>query len=165
MKKIKSHLSVLVFLSLVTIPISAVAADLSLGLTSWYSMWDEERKAEGEPKITDNPDNTFMAGPILGLRFYDKWRLGLQFYVGKMTNDSTQTETDGSDTEKKDVRQKYTRYDSDLTLGYQWFPWLTTFAGYKFSGYKVDDSFTYHVNGVFDGTKDQEGAKKSMVSV
>jgi len=82
-----------------------------------------------------------------------------------MTNDSVETEIDGSDTEKKDVRSKYTRYGSDLTPGYQRFPWLTTFAGYKFSVYKVDDSFTYHVNGVFDGTKDQEGAKKSMVSV
>jgi hypothetical protein len=144
----KSLLKILpvVLLSLVFNATYLSAADLSLGVTSWYAMWDEKIKS---PEGTEDPKtkSTLMAGPVLGFRFFENWRLGAQFYIGKMEMKNPTIDYDVSSVMFVDRDEKYLRFDSDITLGYQWFPWLNTYAGYKYFGYNTDKSKVYYENG------------------
>jgi len=135
-----------VLLSLVFNATYLSAADLSLGVTSWYAMWDEKIKS---PEGTEDPKtkSTLMAGPVLGFRFFENWRLGAQFYIGKMEMKNPTIDYDVSSVMFIDRDEKYLRFDSDITLGYQWFPWLNTYAGYKYFGYNIDESKVYYENG------------------
>ena len=136
---------------------SLSAADLSLGLTTWYSMWDQEITTDTGDTNNASPENTFMAGPILALKFFDKWNLGVQFYAGKMTNKVSSV----YDTVYEKIDDKYLRYDSDFTLGYKAVPWFTIFAGYKFFGYNVDENRESFLSGALNETRDVDIKKKN----
>jgi hypothetical protein len=135
MKNFLIILQILFIISVVCLN-SLSAADLSMGITTWYSMWDQEITTDNEGTKKASPENTFMAGPILALRFFDKWNLGGQFYAGKMTNKVSSV----SESNYEEIEDRYLRYDSDFTLGYKVVPWFTLFAGYKFFGYNVDEN-------------------------
>lgn len=73
MKKIKRLFMIFTLTAAISLP--AYSWDLGLGITSYYSAW--------EPAFLDTYSNVktdpvFLAGPVISLRFFDRFMLGGQ---------------------------------------------------------------------------------------
>ena len=125
-----------ILMSALFVPEKAEAVDVGLGISSFYAKWDPVWK-----NSYDNFDikNSIMVGPVLSVRFYEKWTLsamGLYSVQNFDTTASFQTDEapDGSGgwhaaTVNTDLPIE--RLDIDVSLSYAIIPQLKIIAGGK----------------------------------
>lgn len=125
MKYFKFLITVLIFFVVLFVPPAVKAADMSIGVTTWYAWWDYDQ---------DNNDNEFdpalMYGPVLSLGFMDNWSVSAVLLYGSF--------------EDINLGIDYERYDSDLAINYRINSYLKLFAGAKFLYIDVDSGESYH---------------------
>jgi hypothetical protein len=101
------------------------AADIGIGASTWYTEWDFKVDKGNKP---DKINPALMYGPVLSVKFSQRWSLSSLFLYGKF-----KAEDDSIGTlEKFDFK----RMDSDTLLNYSINAYLKIFAGYKFVSYK-----------------------------
>lgn len=107
--------------ALFTAAIPAFSMDLTVGATTWYSIWDTD---------TEGPKNVsaFLYGPALALKINDDFGLNSVFMYGVYDIEFTGNSYD------------YKRVDSDTSLGYRINDYIKLFCGVKYMGYFVDIS-------------------------
>lgn len=147
----KAFRCVLIALSLLFGITSAYSLDMSLGVNIWYLHWSPnfENDFRGEDNdITANvpgagaayndrfeSNPVLMAGPVLNLKFSERWSLGFVMLVSQdYTIESSYNVTESISPETFTARYDFTfrRYDSDLTANYRITTWLGFFAGFKY---------------------------------
>lgn len=147
MKLLKITLSILAVLlcAAPSYPVSITA-----GLTAWYSMWwpefEESFRGSDNAVTASDPENMssaygdsfsadqcFMAGPVVGLKFSDRWSMGLVFLAGTDVDVTSSFKVKGPlDTYTYHYDFSFRRYDSDLTLTYRVNSNIGIFAGAKY---------------------------------
>ena len=121
----------------ISIPCKVDAADISIGITSWYSWYEPMATSDEDFDV----DPAFLLGPAFSFKFSDDFNLTFVFLTGKY--DAAYTITDAAQgTAKADL--KITRYDADLALNYRLNSYFKIFAGLKYLSYpmKGDIKFT-----------------------
>jgi hypothetical protein len=118
----KSRIIVYTFLSLfiaVTIISSkpAHAADITVGVSSWYSWWNVT------PDTGSTKKPGLLYGPALAFDFAEKWSISSVFLTGNL--DETY---DGTTYHNR-------RYDLDTVVSYKMTRWFKVFAGFKYYRY------------------------------
>lgn len=127
MKLLKITLSILAVLlcAAPSYPVSITA-----GLTAWYSMWwpefEESFRGSDNAVTASDPENMssaygdsfsadqcFMAGPVVGLKFSDRWSMGLVFLAGTDVDVTSSFKVKGPlDTYTYHYDFSFRRYDS-----------------------------------------------------
>ncbi len=105
---------------------SSYAADLTVGATGWYSLWEiKDSDATIDPGI--------LYGPALAITFNQDFNLNFVFLYG--TYDAQQDDGFGGK-----MSYQYKRYDSDSSIGYKINSYLKFFAGLKYNAYTTEIS-------------------------
>lgn len=129
--KIKLYLIVLLISTSAAFPAALKAMDISVGAYTWYATWKLKSVfPDGSPSFTFDFNSALMYGPLVVLKFDDKWSLSSLFlYSSRFTYD------DGSGQPPFTVN----RYDSDTLLNYNINQYLKAFAGIKYMYYSYTD--------------------------
>lgn len=129
MKKI--ILTVLLSLSFIIYPSikKASAVEISAGASTWFCWWDSH--VEGDNM---NLKPTLLFGPALSARFNESWNLAGVFLYGKF---KSKDDGDGSNNSGPD---SITRFDSDLSLNYNFNRYVKVFGGGKYMGFNLDEN-------------------------
>lgn len=138
MKKYFISLFIITAMTGLLLPPSQVqAADFSIGLYSFYTMWDPAwrsvyKECENDPML--------LWGPYLSVTFFNK----LSFTALALQNQTNISDasysyegngTSGKYTAKVDTT--ISRNELDLTMGYKITSGINTFIGFKFMGYNT----------------------------
>jgi hypothetical protein len=99
----------------------AHAADVTVGVSSWYVWWKMNPSAE----TTLKPG--LLYGPALGFDFAEKWSISSVFITGELSESAS------------GYSFYYRRYDSDTVVSYKITRWLKLFAGFKYYRYDFND--------------------------
>lgn len=129
---------------------ASYSMDVNLGVNVWYAMWlpefEESFRGKDNAITASNPavfspaygdtftaDPCLLAGPVIGLRFSDRWSIGLVFLVSMDTDvDSSFRVTGAGDTYTMRYNFTFWRYDGDLTVTYRTDLDMGIFAGLKY---------------------------------
>jgi hypothetical protein len=103
-------------LSFFLIEASPINADVSIGVSTWYSDWNVKPSWSAVEKRTPG----LLYGPVLGVGITDKWSLGGVFLTGQVG----EKYTNGSN-------RKLRRYDSDVSVNYTINRYFRIFTGWK----------------------------------
>jgi hypothetical protein len=118
-----SLLSVLIFSK------SILAADVSVGVSSWYSTWVMTPKDGGsQSKLTMGPE--LLIGPVVSVQLAKDWALASVVLVSTKYN---MPQSSGS--------TKLTRTDSDTTLNYSINKYFKIFPGIKFMRFSFTNGY------------------------
>lgn len=149
MKSLRCALTVLFLLAGIT---AAHSLDMSIGVNIWYLRWNPNMengfRGENNGITAANPaimsaayndrfesDPRIMAGPVLNLKFSERWSLGFvmlvsQVYTIRSSYDVLETLTPETYTSRYDFT--FRRYDGDLTFNYRVTSRFGIFAGFKY---------------------------------
>jgi len=122
--------AIFVVISFILFPLSTStsAVEMSAGVSTWYTKW----------VFADNDnmkmDPAFMFGPALSLRFSDNWSIAGVFLYGRFN----QKESDSSD----GGPSKISRYDSDISLNYNFNRYFKIFGGGKLLAFTWEEDGT-----------------------
>ena len=155
----------IIFILLLSVPVSVLAADIQVGAVVWYAWWnpqtEDSMRGENNPYTrsgsfsqpyndTFESNQALIAGPYIGLSFLDRWNIGIVALV------STEYEFTGtfnvhqtgipSNVVHVDFNASGNRYDIDSTLSYTLYKNIKLFLGYKYMMYDVTG--TYIANGI-----------------
>lgn len=95
---------------------SAFAADVSVGITTWYADWVFKTESGEEVKF----DPGFLYGPVLAVKLSDEFSLTGLFLYGKF---------------KEEGGDEIARFDSDFALNYNFHSYFKVYGGIKYMGY------------------------------
>lgn len=124
--KSSANLTIVILTSLVLlVPAATQAADMSIGVTTWYAWWDYDQ-ADNNNEF----DPALMYGPVLSLGFMDRWSISAVLLYGSF--------------EDVNLHIDYERYDSDVALNYRISSYLKVFAGSKYLYVDVDSGESFH---------------------
>jgi len=123
----------------IAIPCKVDAADISIGLTSWYSWYEPLAAADEDYDV----DPAFLLGPALSFKFNDDFNLTFVFLTGKYDNLYT---IDFGSGIKSELNSKIKRYDADLALNYRLNNYFKIFAGLKYLSYSTNGYMKFPVN-------------------
>lgn len=107
------------------------AADLSAGITTWYTAWDFEMNSDADVKY----DPGFMYGPMLSIGVTPDINLSFVFLYGRFLQTADGVESD------------INRYDSDLALNYRIGSNFKIFAGVKYIRFTFEPDGTHQAVG------------------
>jgi hypothetical protein len=130
MKRLSVFAVLIIVLSLVTFNESARAADMSVGISSWYSEWHVKQKDNGSEMDNDFGYGLFL-GPVLSIKLSRDFSLSMVYLYAKYD-----TEVDFGSGGKTPYTAK--RHDSDVLLNYALGPYFKIFAGAKYLGFQWD---------------------------
>jgi len=123
----KKHIFFISIIAILAVATSAMAADITVGASTWYTKWEMKEKDTGS---IFNFDPAFLYGPALAVKFNDDLGLNSVFLYGKFDGSYnyggagiiTNSET--------------TRIDSDTSLSYRLNGVFKLFGGFKYMSYK-----------------------------
>ncbi len=127
------------FLTVFFLPPPSFAADLGVGLTSYYSWWNPPfEKTLGVDEIGPS----LLVGPALSLRVFKKVSLGAYMMIGTSKDEFTAKyegyhAPSGNYYRTEQKREFKNRADGGFTLAYIINQYLNVFAGYKFASYSL----------------------------
>jgi hypothetical protein len=123
-KKISAFLGSLCLL-VILIPSSLTAAELGVGLSSWYTYWDYDYVTDsGDEDFSMDIDPGFMFGPAFSVKFSDKFSVTSLVLYGAFTADSDY----GASIEMS-------RLDLDTVINYSVNGYIKIFVGGKYITY------------------------------
>jgi hypothetical protein len=111
---------------------SIVAADVSVGVSSWYTTWIMTGKDSNNNKNKTTMGPEIMIGPAVSVQLAKEWALSSVVLVSSKY-DMPQGESDGT--------LKLTRTDSDTTLNYSINKYFKIFPGIKFMRFSYTNGF------------------------
>ncbi|MBP7586083.1 MAG: hypothetical protein KBA61_18715 [Spirochaetes bacterium] len=161
MKSMRCALTVLFLLAGIN---AAYSLDVSLGVNAWY-MWssptfEDQFRGEGNDITADDPvnngpayndswklDPVMLLGPILNIRFSERWSLGLIFLVSQDIDVESSYDVDNSSgtpfpfTFNAVHSWVFNRYDGDLTVNYRFDCGLGFFVGFKYLRWTAEGTY------------------------
>lgn len=124
----KKFVLLLTVISVLASAAPSIAADITVGASTWYSWWDFEPK-DSPDKFEYDP--AFLYGPVLAVKLNDDFSLNFVFLYGEFDGDYKVYYSGW-----QSFPSKTKRYDSDTSISYRLNSYIKLFGGFKYVAYK-----------------------------